>query len=291
MRLPPSLRRVTQLLPVRVFTHTRRDDAPILAAGVALFLLLGLLPTMAAVVSVFALVADAGQIKQHLAGLDKVIPHEVFALIVDQLELAASRSGDELGLTVAGGVVLALYSTRASADAILTGIEHVEGSPRQWTGWRRLVLTLALAIGALTLAVMLLALVVALPATRATLAASDRSWIDSFRWPLLIAIGVSSLSGLYYLGTPARRWRHIVPGALVATGIGLVASWGVSAYVTRWASYQSLYGAFGSAMVVILWFYVVSLAVLIGAVFNTELRVPSTGEEPSGSMIGMRRVG
>ena len=271
----PSVDRVARLLPVRVITHTRQDDAPVMAAGVALFLLLGLLPTLAAVVSVYGLVADPVEIQRHLAGLDRVIPDAVFALIVDQLELAAQRSTDELGLTLAGGIVLALYSTRASAEAILTAIEHVDGAPPRWQGWRRLVLTLALALGALLGAVTLLVLVVAMPATRATLAPSDRSWLETVRWPVLIAVGVSSLSGLYFLGTPARRWVHVLPGALIATALGLAASWAVSIYVSRWASYQSLYGPFGSAMVVILWFYAVSLAVLVGAVFNTELRTPS----------------
>lgn len=273
MRLPTT-ERLARLLPVRVFVHIRKDNAPVMAAGVALFLILGLLPTLAAIVSVYALVADPGQIEQHLAGLERVIPDAVFSLIVDQLELAAQRSSDELGLALAGGLVLALFSTRASADAILTAIEHVDGAPRRFRGWRRLLVTIALAIFALLGAVTLLVLVVAMPATRAALSPDNRSWLDSVRWPLLVTVGVTSLSGLYFLGTPARRWRDALPGALVATALGLAASWGVSVYVTRWASYQSLYGAFGSALVVILWFYAVSLAVLIGAVFNTELRTP-----------------
>lgn len=284
MRLPP-LARLTHLLPVRVLVHTRRDKATVMAAGVAMFLLLGLLPTMAAVVSLYALIADPGDIHGHLAGLDRVLPHEVFDLIVEQLERASRRSGDELGLALAGGLLLALYSTQASADAVLTGIEHVDGAPSRWRGWRRWLLTLAIAFGALLGAVTLLALVVAMPATRATLAATDRSWLESVRWPALIAVGVVSLSGLYALGTPAKRWRHVVPGALVATLLGLLASWGVSIYVTQWASYSSLYGAFGSAMVVILWFYAVSLAVLVGAVTNTELRSPPPLPRPEAASI------
>ena len=49
----------------------------------------------------------------------------------------------------------------------------------------------------------------------------------------------------------------------------------MSWYVAEMASYQDLYGAFGGAMIVILWFYAVSLSVLIGAVANVELRAPS----------------
>ena len=138
-----------------------------------------------------------------------------------------------------------------------------------------MVLTLLLALGALLALVTVLAVVVAMPATSATLEASDRSWLVALRWPVLMVTGVGGLTLLYALGGPVRPWRHIVPGALVATAFALLASMGVSFYVTDLASYQSLYGTFGSAMVVVLWFYACSLAVMIGAVVNTELRVPS----------------
>jgi membrane protein len=269
--------RVAQTLPVRVALHTRRDDATFIAAGVALYLLLGLIPTLSAVVSIYALIADPGEIQRHLAGLDRVIPGEVFELIVGQLQRAASRSSNELGLAAATSVLLAIYSSRASADAVLTAIEHVDGAPPRWTGWRRLVLTLAVAFGSLTALVTLLVVVVAVPATSATLGSSDRSALFTLRWPVLIAIGVGSLSALYALGAPRRPVRLVVPGALAGTAIGLAASLGVSYYVTALAAYRSLYGAFGGVMIVLLWFYVVSLAVVIGAVVNAELASPSSG--------------
>lgn len=260
-------------LPVRIAIRTHRDDATFLAAGVALYLLLGLLPTLAAAVSIYALAADPAEIEQHLAGLDRVVPDAVFELTVAQLQLAAKRSSNELGLTAAGAVFIALYSMRASADAVLTAIEHVEGVPARWKGWRRLVLSIAIAFGALVALVTLLAVVVAVPATAATLGHADRSWLFTLRWPVLVAIGVSSLTAFYALGAPRRLLRHVVPGALVATVIGLVASFGVSYYVSELAGYRSLYGAFGGAMIVLVWFYVVSLAVVIGAVTNAELAV------------------
>jgi len=261
--------------PVRVFRHTRRDDASVLAAGVAMFLLLGLLPAIAAVVSVFALVADPNQIESHLAGLDKVVPPEVYRLLLEQFERASRRSSDELRLTIGGAIFLAMYSSRASADALLIGIERIDGSRSRWRGWRRVGLTLVLALGAIVSAVTLLGVVVAMPATSAALGASARGWLVLLRWPVLIGTGLSGLTVLYAVGGPRRAWNHILPGAMVATALGLFASLGVSYYVTELASYESLYGAFGGVMVVVLWFYACSLAVMIGAVVNTELRVPS----------------
>lgn len=269
------VRRARASFPLRVVEHLFRDDATILAGGVAMFLLLGLLPTLAAVVSIYALLADPHDIHWHLKGLDKVLPAAVFELLLDQLQRAARRSQGELGLAVAGSTVLALYSMRSSADALLTGIEHVDGTPPRWRGWRRLLLTTAMAIGAVISSVTLLATVIAMPATSAAVSSWLRHWLYRVRWPVLIAVGVLSLSGLYRLGSGHRKFRHIVPGALCATAIGLLASIGVNYYVTEWASYGNLYGAFGGAMIVILWFYTMSLAVLIGAVVNVELRSPS----------------
>jgi membrane protein len=244
---------------------------------VAQYLLLGLLPAMAAVVAIYALIADPAEISRHLAGLDRVLPDAVFQLLVEQLRLATQRSGDELGLAVAISVLLAVYSARAAIDAVLTAIEHVDGTPPRWTGWSRIWFTLVLALGAIVALVTLIAAVVAVPATSATLDHDDRGMLFSWRWPVLIAIGAVSLTVVYGLGGPRRPLRHVVPGAVAATALGLLASFGVSVYVTVLARYQNLYGAFGGAMIVLLWFYAMSLAVVIGGVVNAEL---ATGVAP-----------
>jgi len=261
-----------ELLPSRVIRHLRRDNGPVLAGGVALFVLLGILPLITAVVSVYALGSDPAAIPRHLRGLEEVLPRAVYDFIIDQLQRAASRSSDELGLAVAGSVVLALWAMRSAANAMLLAINHVDGAPKRWEGWRWLVVTIFVALGALVLVFLVLALTVALPTVGHVLRMRHRDLLQDLGMPLTVIAAVFGLSMLYWLGTPhAGRVRHVIPGALVATSLGVAASIGLSYYVTR-VSYANLYGAFGSAVVVILWFYICSLAVLIGAVLNFELR-------------------
>jgi membrane protein len=267
-----QLARVGQLLPARVVRHLWGDNGPVLAGGVALFLLLGVVPTMTAAVSVYALGADPAEIPRHLSGLDEVVPRQVYDFIVDQLKRAATRSSDELTAAVIGSVILSLWATRSAVTAMLKAINHVDGAPPRWKGWRWLVLTLVVAVGALALAALVLTLIVALPTVGHALRPHHRQYVQNLGMPAAVVIAVVGLSLLYWLGTPhAREVRHVIPGALVATTLGVVASIGLSYYVTR-VSYANLYGAFGSAIVVILWFYVCSLAVLTGAVVNFELR-------------------
>jgi membrane protein len=270
-----------EFLPTRVIRHLRRDNGPVLAGGVALFVLLGILPLFTAVVSIYALGSDPAEIPRHLRGLDEVLPRQVYDFIIDQLQRAARRSGDELGFAVAGSVLLALWATRSAANAMLIAINHVDGAPRRWTGWRWLFVTIAVALGALVLVFVVLALVVALPTVGHALRPRHRAYVQDLGMPITVAIAVSGLSILYWLGTPhAKRLRHVVPGALVGTSLGVAASIGLSYYVTR-VSYANLYGAFGSAVVVLLWFYVCSLAVLTGAVLNHELRAGPAAMTPS----------
>jgi membrane protein len=273
---------VNEFLPTRVIRHLRADNGPVLAGGVALFVLLGILPLITAVVSVYAIGADPAAIPAHLRGLDEVLPRAVYEFITDQLQRAASRSSDELGFALAGSVFLALWATRSAANAMLLAINHVDGAPRRWLGWRWLVITIAVALGALVLAFTVLALIVALPTFGHALRPSHRQYLQDLGMPLTVVIAVGGLSMLYWLGTPhARAVRHVVPGALVATSLGVAASIGLSYYVTR-ISYANLYGAFGSAVVVLLWFYVCALAVLTGAVVNFELRAGPAAMTPPG---------
>ena len=106
-----------------------KADVKVLGGGVALFLLLGLLPSMTAVVSLYALLADPLRLENELAGLDRLLPDPVFDLLIEQLERAAGRSSDELGFALVGSTLLALLASRSGADALLKAIHRIDGNP------------------------------------------------------------------------------------------------------------------------------------------------------------------
>src|SRR4051812_35680859 len=94
-------------------------EMPVLAAGTALFAILATVPTLAAVVGVYGLVADPHAIHGHLRGLTTVLPPEVVTFVGDQLERQATRSSGELGIAVATSIVVAVYSARGAARALI----------------------------------------------------------------------------------------------------------------------------------------------------------------------------
>ena len=93
------------------------------------------------------------------------------------------------------------------------------------------------------------------------------------RWLLASAGSVGLIAVIYKLGTPlAQSWRRVLPGAVLATALWLAATLVFGWYVTRFANYTRVYGSLGAGIALLLWLYLVSLCVLLGAEFNAQLR-------------------
>ena len=74
------------------------------------------------------------------------------------------------------------------------------------------------------------------------------------------------------------------PGALVGTVMVLAVSIGLSQWVTRVASYDVVYGTFGSVVIVLLWFYFSTIALVVGGFVNAELERHAGAPAPDRSM-------
>ena len=76
-------------------------------------------------------------------------------------------------------------------------------------------------------------------------------------------------------------WRSIWPGALFVTfGAGL-ANWLFPLYLTNVSSLSRLGSTLGFVLIALLWFYILSLAIMAGAVINSlRFEYLETGELP-----------
>ena len=91
---------------VRVKDQMKADQVPLLSAGVAFYVLLALFPALAALVSIYGLVADPGQVQQQVTDLTGALPQSAQDLVVDQLENVVSDAGQGVGITlVVAGLV------------------------------------------------------------------------------------------------------------------------------------------------------------------------------------------
>ncbi len=89
------------------------------------------------------------------------------------------------------------------------------------------------------------------------------------RWLISTLASVALLSLIYHWAIPRTQPIHkVLPGAVLATTTGFAATWVFGWYVTRFAEYSALYGSLGVAIALLVWLYILSIVVLIGAEFN-----------------------
>jgi len=93
------------------------------------------------------------------------------------------------------------------------------------------------------------------------------------KWLLIVLLLFLAISCLYYFA-PARRdeFRFFSPGSILATCLFILTSLGFSAYVNNFGQYNKLYGSIGTLMVILLWLYLNSIAILIGFELNVSIK-------------------
>jgi membrane protein len=262
-------------------------EMPVLAAGTALYSIIAAVPTLAAVVALFGLVTDPHMIRDHLRGLETVLPQEVVDFFGDQLERQATRSHGELGLQLATSLVLALLSARSSARALVDSLNRAYRVRELRGSLVRIRLHFLLAAGTLIALVVLLGIVVALPGIVAASPLRDYEIVRWLRWPSLLALAFATLLALYRFAPSPRTLgtdRHLWPGAAIATLLLVAVSYALSLWVEHVANYEVFYGAFGSVIVIVLWFYLSTIAIVIGGFVNAELERHAGAPAPDRSM-------
>jgi len=92
------------------------------------------------------------------------------------------------------------------------------------------------------------------------------------RWSLALLTSTAVLGAVYHFGTHSREsWRHVLPGAVTATLLWFPVTLAYGVYVTRIADYSIIYGSLGTAIATLVWLYITSFSVLLGAQLNGVL--------------------
>ncbi len=87
-----------------------------------------------------------------------------------------------------------------------------------------------------------------------------------------LASAVGGLAAFYRFAVSVRRVRRrVLPGAVLAVALWIVVSWAFSLYLRTLASYAVYYGGLAAVAVLLVWLWLVSLAILVGAELNAQL--------------------
>ena len=124
----------------------------------------------------------------------------------------------------------------------------------------------------LLVGIIVIPLVLAGPSLLGQVLPDQVEFLNSLYWPVASLLSVLSLTTLYHVSVPVRTpWIRDTPGALLTLAI-----WFIGSYLVRWiisisVGGTSIYGPLATPIVLLIWLYVISLAVLIGAALNAAI--------------------
>jgi membrane protein len=253
----------------------RDTHASIVAAGVAFWAFVALVPALIALVIVYGLVANPADIKDQIASFASAAPRDAQRLLTSQLTSIARNGGGGAGIGALIAIAGAIWAASSGMAALDTGLTIVNRETETRGFLRRRLLALVLTVFAVIGVLLMLALVIALPPVLDSIGVGDlgKVAIGLARWVLLAALLLFGLGIIFRYGPQRRRprWRWITPGAIVAVVVGLAVSIGFSIYVTLMGNYNKTYGSLGAIIVLLLWLYFMAYAVLFGSAMNAEL--------------------
>ena len=106
------------------------------------------------------------------------------------------------------------------------------------------------------------------------------SWMEGFRkayqmpkiWLIATLTSISVIALIYHNAVPRTQpWHSVIPGASLATVLWFSVTIGFRSYLEHFGNFATIYGSLGVAMALLVWMYLISLVVLVGAEFNALL--------------------
>ena len=170
------------------------------------------------------------------------------------------------------GFLLSLWSGSRALYIFIDTITVMYGLDGKRGIVKTRLMSLGLYLGALVIGSLVLPLLVAGPALVMNALPGVAGLVSALYWPVAILLLVVFLTTLYHLAVPVSTpWREDIPGALVALLVLVVCSVALRVYLVSSVEGPSVYGSLAAPVAVLLWIFVVALAVLIGAAMNAAI--------------------
>jgi membrane protein len=263
----------------RTATRTMADHIGLVAAGIAFYAFLSVFPAMAALLMLWGLFNDMASLGPQLQAVRDVAP-DAFDLIADQMVAIASQPKHDLTVGAIVTVLLAIWSASGAVSALMNAMNMAYHEKEKRNFFRLTLVSLAFTFtGILFVGISMAAIAAVPPIIEALyLGAFLEAAIRAVRWLLMIALFLVATAMIYRIA-PSRthaRWSWIVPGALAASVIWLVASIAFSVFLENFATYNATFGSLAAVAVLLMWFWLSAYAICMGAELNSQLELFTT---------------
>ncbi len=259
----------------RAYTNIGKHRVLALAAGVTFYSILAIFPAIAALVGIYGLFADPTTISAHLDSVSDFLPGGAIDVIRDQLTRIASNGRSTLGLAFGFGLGVSLWSANAGLKALFDALNLIHETEEKREFIKLNAVSLAFTILGIIFALLALAAIVAIPVilNASGLEGATELLVNVGRWPVLFLVVGLVLALIYRFGPcrPDPQWRWITWGSAFASVAWIALSLLFSWYAANFGSYNATYGSLGAIMGFMVWLWLSTIVVLLGAEIDAEM--------------------
>jgi membrane protein len=261
---------------VRTWSESSDDNAGIVAAGVAFYGFLALVPLLGAIVLSYGFVAEPRTVLAHVQSLTKVMPADAAKLVGEQLLNVVQQSSGKKGLGILVALAIALFGARNAAGSIITAL-NIAYEEKEKRGFIKVnLLSIGITVAAVAVALAALSAVASLGFLQDLLPSAGGFLIALGKIVAYVALGLlaAAVAASLYRYGPSRqhaKWEWITPGSLFTAVTWLILTLGFGFFVSKFGNYDKTYGSLGAVIVLLTWMYLSSYVLLLGAELNSEL--------------------
>ena len=265
-----------------VYARFMNDDLLSIGAQATFFLLFSLFPFLIFLIALITYMPMVN-LQDSIQALAALIPANAYLILRDVVnQTLANRSVTLLSF----GVLSALWSSASGVTSLIRGINRAYDQEETRRSWKitavSLYFTLELAIAIIFSLILIVFGKVLGTQLFHFLGFSDASlqvW-NYVGYIIALITTILVFISLYY-NTPNRRskFREVIPGAVVASLGWVIISIAFSYYIDNFGNYSKVYGSLGGIIALLMWLYVSSIIILMGAEINASLMFSKTGLE------------
>lgn len=246
------------------------------ASSIAFNLLMALLPASIFLFTLIPFIPIPNFQEELIRLFESIIPANAYTFLETTIiDIVTNKSGGLLIIMFVATVIFSTNGIHAVIHAFVVSAHTFKS--RSWINQRKI-------------SVVLLIIVMFMIATAGFIVISGKMAVDRLvelhmikrtfvislliflKWVIITMLLFLAISFLYYLA-PAKRteFKFFSPGSIMATFLFILTSLGFSAYVNNYGQYNKLYGSIGTLMVILIWLYLNSIALLIGFELNVSI--------------------
>ena len=247
------------------------------ASSIAFNLLMALLPALIFLFTLIPFVPIPNFQEELIKLFESIIPAEAYSVLETTIvDVITRRSGGLLLIMFVATVIFSTNGIHAMINAFVVSAHDFKS--RTWVDQRKIsIILLTIIIALIAIAGSMLIFGKMAFSRMVELQIVKKNLITylliTLKWIVNILLLFLAISFLYWLA-PAKKsdFRFISPGSILATVLFILTSLGFSAYVNAYGQYNKLYGSIGTLMIILVWLYLNSIALLIGFELNVSIK-------------------